>query len=76
MFGQIIALMLGCFSVVMLVAAVTLAAIFAVTQRVNVVGSFVEQLFRWVLLLSVGMQGVYTFILHVYFGIYSAEHIG
>ncbi|MEO7402627.1 MAG: DUF6790 family protein [Burkholderiales bacterium] len=76
MIGQIIALVLGCFSVVMLIAAVALAAIFSVTQRGKVGGSFVEQLFRWVLLLSVGVQGVYTFILHVFFSTYAAEHIG
>lgn len=37
---------------------------------------FVEQWFRWTLLLSVGVQGVYTFIVHVFFPHVSAHEIG
>jgi hypothetical protein len=62
------------FSVVMLVAAIGLAALSSWLRRTG--GNFAEQLLRWVLLLSVGVQGVYTFIAHVFFPAQSAEHIG
>lgn len=63
------------FSVVMLVAAVLLAI---VSSRLHFrqAGSFANQLLGWLLLLSVGAQGVYTFILHVFFSSYSAANIG
>jgi hypothetical protein len=76
MFESLIAGFLGYFSVVMLVAALALAAVFAWLKRGGPDGGFAEQLLRWVLLLSVGVQGVYTFVVHVFFPAYSAEHIG
>jgi hypothetical protein len=76
MIGQAIAIFLGGFSVVMLVAAIAIAALAAVAHRGKPSGAFVDQLFRWMLLLSVGVQGVYTFIVHVFFPTYSAAHIG
>jgi hypothetical protein len=76
MFEILIAGFFGYFSVVMLVAAFVLAALFAGFQHGKPGGSFVEQLLRWVLLLSVGVQGVYTSVVHVFFPAYSAAHIG
>jgi hypothetical protein len=61
------------FSVVMLVAALVLAVLCSWWKPGN---NFAEQLSRWVLLLSVGVQGVYTFVMHVFFPAYAAEHIG
>ena len=64
------------FSVVMLVAAFVLAALRWWQQRTEPGSDFAEQLLCWVLLLSVGVQGVYTFIVHVFFPAYSAANIG
>jgi len=55
---------------------VVLAGLFAWRKRGTPQFGLAEQLLRWVLLLSVGVQGVYTFILHVFFPAYSAKHIG
>jgi len=38
--------------------------------------SYTDELFRWILLLSLGLQGVYTFIMHVFFPDASAAEIG
>ena len=76
MIESLIAGFFGYFSVVMLVAAFVLAAVGAWLKRGKPCGNFAEQLLRWVLLLSVGVQGVYTFVVHVFFPVYSAEHIG
>jgi len=64
------------FSVVMLVAAVVLAGAFARLHRDRPGGHFAEQLLRWTLLLSVGVQGIFTFIVHVFFPATSAANIG
>lgn len=76
MIKSLIAGFFGYFSVVMLVAAIALAAVFAWLQRGRPGGGFAEQLLRWVLLLSVGVQGVFTFVVHVFFPTYSAQNIG
>ena len=76
MLEQAIAIFLGGFSVVMLVAAIAIAILTAVAHRGKPNGTFVDQLFRWTLLLSVGVQGVYTFIVHVFFPTYAAAGIG
>src|SRR5262245_29907366 len=64
------------FSVVMLVAALVLAAVSAWTKRGEPNDGFAAHLLRWTLLLSVGLQGVFTFVVHVFFPSYSAENIG
>lgn len=71
-----IRILLGGFSVVMFVAALVVAAICSAGHRGQSGRSFVDELFRWILLLSLGLQGVYTFVLHVFFASYAAEHIG
>jgi hypothetical protein len=76
MIGQIIALVLGCFSVVMFVAAMVVAVVRSAGHVGQSGRTFVDELFRWILLLSLGVQGVYTFIVHVFFASYAAEHIG
>jgi Family of unknown function (DUF6790) len=76
MLELLIALMLKNFSVVMLVAALVLTAVFAWSNRNAAGTTFCEQLLRWLLLLSVGLQGVYTFVVHVFFSEYSARNIG
>jgi Family of unknown function (DUF6790) len=75
MVGYVISTLLKDFSVVMLIAAVLLAA---VTSRLRggPSRSFASQLLGWLLLLSVGAQGVYTFIMHVFFPSVSAANIG
>lgn len=64
------------FSVVMLVAALVIAAVTVWSKRGAVGATYCEQLLSWLLLLSVGAQGVFTFIVHVFFGEYSAKNIG
>ena len=64
----------GYFSVVMLVAAVVMAAVIKSNQSQWCPdGTFVDRLYRWTLLLSVGVQGVYTFVGHVFFPEYAAR---
>lgn len=67
--------LLADFSLVMLVAAFVMAGgqtwLSPDTDR-----GFAHVLFGWLLLLSLGLQGVYTFIVHVFFPAWSAEHIG
>lgn len=75
MIELVISTFLKDFSVVMLVAAVLLA-VAASRLRVDVPGGFANQLLGWLLLLSVGAQGVYTFVVHVFFPAYSAANIG
>jgi hypothetical protein len=67
---------LGCFSVVMLVAAFVLAALCRWLCSTGPRSTVAEQLLCWVLLLSVGVQGIFTFIGHVFFPANSAAHIG
>jgi hypothetical protein len=71
-----IRILLTDFSVVMLVTAFVIAALMVLIHRGRKDHAFVEELFRWLLLLSLGFQGVYTFIIHVFFASYSAQNIG
>ena len=76
MMEQLIAGFLGSFCLVLLGAAVVLAAVFATLRRGSTDGGFLVELFRWLLLLSVGVQGVFTFVVHVFFPAVSAANIG
>lgn len=64
------------FSMVMLVASLALAVLFTWLRRGQPSNCFADQLLGWLLLLSLGLQGVYTFVIHVFFPAWSAEHIG
>ena len=64
------------FSLVMLVASIMLAIVFSWLKRGHAEGGFADQLLGWLLILSLGAQGVYTFVVHVFFPAWSAEHIG
>jgi hypothetical protein len=64
------------FSMVMLVAAIVIAALLAWRRRGRPGNSFADTLFGWLLLLSLGLQGIYTFVGHVFYPAYSAEMIG
>lgn len=76
MIGALIRTLLVDFNLVMLAAAF-LAAGFLGWKRRHVPGSsFAETLLAWLLLLSVGAQGVYTFVIHVFFPEQSAANIG
>jgi hypothetical protein len=75
MIELVISTFLTDFSVVMLVAAVLLAIV-ANRRQVDAAGGFANQLLGWLLLLSVGAQGVYTFVMHVFFPSVSAANIG
>ena len=71
-----IRLVLGNFSLAMLIAAVALAVIVSAAKRGTPSGAFGEQLFRWTALLAVGATGIFTFICHVFFSESTAAHIG
>jgi hypothetical protein len=70
------------FSMVMLVASLALAILFTWLHGFSwwdggrPGNGFADQLLGWLLLLSLGLQGVYTFVIHVFFPVWSAEHIG
>lgn len=64
------------FSMVMLVGAVLLAGLTYWKRRDQPGNSFANQLLGWLLLLSVGLQGVYTFVIHVFFPEQAAKNIG
>jgi Family of unknown function (DUF6790) len=72
----LISTLLQDFSIVMLVAAALLAIASSRRRAGRAGGGFANQLLGWLLLLSVGAQGVYTFIMHVFFSSYSAANIG
>jgi hypothetical protein len=76
MIELLISTFLGDFSMVMLVASIGLAIAFSWLKRGLPEGAFANQLLSWLLLLSLGAQGVYTFIVHVFFPSWSAGHIG
>jgi hypothetical protein len=61
---------------VMVIASLVIAAVLTSQRRGRPDNSFAERLLNWLLLLSLGAQGIYTFIGHVFFPNYSAEHIG
>jgi hypothetical protein len=76
MIETVVARTLEFFSMEMLVAALAIAAVRSWQLRGTPDGSFAYQLLIWLLLLAVGVQGIYTFVGHVFFPAYSAEHIG
>jgi hypothetical protein len=76
MIESLIRILLGEFCLVMLVAALLLAVAFTWARCGRPGNSFANELLGWLLLLSLGLQGVYTFIVHVFFPKWSAEHIG
>ena len=67
--------MLGCFSVVMLVAAVVIAAV-SMIRAASPAALSSNDYIAGCCCYRVGVQGVYTFIVHVFFASYAAEHIG
>jgi hypothetical protein len=71
-----IGLFLRNISVIMLVAAMVVAAVTASAKAGPRGSRFAEHLLNWTLLLSVGVVGVYTFVVHVFFPVVSAENIG
>jgi len=68
--------LLSDFNVVMLVAAVLLAVLIYWKRGAQQGNSFANQFLGWLLLLPVGLQGIYTFVIHVFFPEESAENIG
>lgn len=64
------------FSVIMMIASFVLAAVGSRRHQDTPQGSYAYQLLNWLLLLSLGVQGIFTFIGHVFYPGYSAEHIG
>jgi hypothetical protein len=64
------------FGVVMFVASLLLAAVSSRRHQGTQQGSYAYQLLNWLLLLSLGAQGIFTFIGHVFYPQFSAEHIG
>jgi hypothetical protein len=60
----------------MVVAAIVCATAVSWLRRGRPANGFAEQLLNWLLLLSLGVQGIYTFVGHVFFPTYSAELIG
>lgn len=75
MIEKLIRILFVNFNVVLLIAAIVAACISwgLVHKRQP---SFVNTLFGWLLLLSIGGQGVYTFIVHVFFPAVSAANNG
>lgn len=63
------------FSLLMLAAAFVLAGS-QTRLSTNPDRGFADALFGWLLLLSLGLQGVYTFVVHVFFPAWAAAHIG
>ncbi len=64
------------FSVVMLIAAVLLAVVSTRLHAGQHGSSFANQLLAWLLLVAVGLPGIYTFVVHVFFPATSAANIG
>jgi hypothetical protein len=64
--------LLGNFSLVMLALSLVTAALRSWRDGAK----YCEELLRWMLLLAVGVTGVYTFVMHVFFSATSAENIG
>jgi hypothetical protein len=76
MIGEIIAGFFRNFSLVMLIAGLVVGVGSYAAQGKNSDRSLAEQLFRWTALLGVGLPGLYTFVMHVFFATQTAEHIG
>jgi hypothetical protein len=76
MIGALIAGFLHNFSLVMLIVGVVVACGAYFAQRNSTGRSLAEQLFRFTALLGVGLPGLYTFVMHVFFAEETAAHIG
>jgi hypothetical protein len=76
MIESVIRTLLEDFSMVALIASIALAGSLAWKHRGEPGNSFADQLLGWLLLLSLGAQGIYTFVGHVFFPAYSAKQIG
>jgi hypothetical protein len=76
MIGEMIAGYLHNFSLVMLIVGLIVGGGAYAVQRKSTELGLAEQLFRWTALLGVGLPGLYTFVLHVFFAQQTAEHIG
>jgi hypothetical protein len=68
--------LLADFNLVMLGAAFLVAGFLKWKQGSQSTTSFAELLLAWLLLLSVGFQGLYTFVVHVFFPAVSAANTG
>jgi hypothetical protein len=76
MIGTVIRTLLVDFNVVMLVVAFVLAGIVGWVRRGQPGHSFANTLLGWLLFASIGFQGIYTFVIHVFFPAQSAANIG
>ena len=64
------------FSMMMFVAAIVIAILLTWRRRGRPGNRFAETLLGWLLLLSLGAQGIFTFVGHVFYPAYSAKIIG
>jgi hypothetical protein len=76
MIETIVRTLLVDFNLVMLAVAFVATGLLSWKRRHVAGHSFAETLLAWLLLLSVGFQGVYTFVIHVFFPAQSAANIG
>jgi hypothetical protein len=76
MLETVIRRLLEHFSLAMLVLAIVVALGWYVTRGRHAGRSLAEELFRWVALLGLGLPGLYTFVMHVFFPRSTAEEIG
>jgi hypothetical protein len=76
MVGTVIRILLADFNLVMLVVAFVLAGIVGWKRRGQPGHSFANTLLGWLLFASIGFQGLYTFVIHVFFPALSAADIG
>ena len=64
------------FNLVMLAVALVMAGIVGWKRRGEPGHSFANTLLGWLLFASIGFQGIYTFVIHVFFPALSAANIG
>jgi hypothetical protein len=64
------------FSLAALVAAIVLAIIAAWRHSNERARCFANRLLGWLLLVAIGLPGIYTFVMHVFFPAVSAANIG
>lgn len=64
------------FSMVMLITAIAIAILITWRRRGRPGNGLCGSLFAWLLLLPIGLTGIYTFITHVFFPEMSAREIG
>jgi len=76
MIESIVRTLLVDFNLVLLALALIAAGWLSWTRRHQLGHSFAQTLLAWLLLLSVGAQGIYTFVIHVFFPEQSAANIG